>query len=141
MAQVPDGFKVSKNTLSKLPESERDGAGSYLWTKSKGLCALCDQPLPNEAGLIEEGEIEADHHVPEHSGAGGATELKNLYLAHKSCNRRRRDLPFGLAHAVIEFATWVDRKGRVTFEDVVKKYVKSPKSRRARGEGRCRDRC
>ena len=124
MPPVPEGFKVSKNTLNKLPEGERADAATHLWTKSAGLCALCDQPLPNETGLIEEGEVEADHHIPEHGGAGGPTVLKNLYLAHKSCNRRRRDLPFRVAHAVIAFATWVDRKGRVTFDDVLNQYVK-----------------
>lgn len=123
---APDGFKVSKGMLAKLPEKERDEAASRLWVKSGGLCALCDQPLPTESDLLDAGEVEPDHHVAEHSGTGGVTALENLYLAHKSCNRRRRNLQFDLAHAVIKFATWSDRIGRVTFENVAKAYLASP---------------
>ena len=119
----PDGFKVSASLVGKLPESERAEATEHLWVKSGGLCALCDQPLPNELGLIDQGSLDPDHYIPEH--ADGPTVLKNIYLAHKSCNRRRRDLPFELAHVLIRYTAWSDRTGRVSFDNVLDEYVKA----------------
>jgi hypothetical protein len=115
---VPAGFKVSKTIRDELPEAEREKAAAELWGKSKGVCALCDEPLPADGKGID-----VDHRIARAEADGGSTRLSNLYLAHKSCNRSRLNLPFPLAIQIIRFQKWHAGHTRRSFEDVVKKYV------------------
>lgn len=106
-------FKLSKSLRAKLPEKERADADTVLLEKSKGLCALCDRPLGPDFDLIT-----ADHRI-----AGGKNTLSNLYLAHKSCNSSRGDLEFNHARPLVEFKVVSEGLRRVTFDDVIDRYV------------------
>jgi hypothetical protein len=116
---MPTGFKLSKSMREKLPEQERAGAETHLWEKSAGICTLCERPLPEDPK-----QIEPDHRVAEKEGSGGATTLANLYLAHTSCNRRRGNLTFEVAHPIIKFMVWAEHRPAVQFTDVVAQFVK-----------------
>lgn len=72
-------IKISKQLISKLPITERDGIEATLLNKSGGQCFLCGMNL-NEAGE----DIVADHDQPEVEG--GVTSISNLNLVHVSCN-------------------------------------------------------
>lgn len=116
---VPDGFKLSKSLRDELPESERAGARESLWMKSQGRCSLCNEPLAADGSLVD-----VDHMKPRKAGAvEGPTELKNLYLAHRSCNRKRQNLSYGLASKVIRFEKWCTANPRRSFEEVIHQYV------------------
>lgn len=115
---APEGFKLSKAIRDGLPESERTTAVQTLWKKSQGRCSLCNEPLPADGSLVD-----VDHMVARKEGLGGSSDLKNLYMAHRSCNRSRGNLPYELAKKVIPFAKWCIAHPRRSFEDVVEKYV------------------
>lgn len=117
-SNAPDGFKISKPIRDGLNEGERKIARESLWEKSQGLCSLCNEPLPADGSLVD-----VDHMKARQEGDGGGNGLKNLYLAHASCNRSRKNLPYGLAAKVIRFAKWCTAHPRRSFEDVVKTYV------------------
>jgi hypothetical protein len=115
---VPETYKLPKSIRDELPPKEVLDGAKVLWEKSRGRCALCDQPLPGDGKLVD-----ADHKVARVEGDGGKTELTNLYLAHRSCNRSRKNLPFDLAARVIRFSKLWETQSRPSFADVVKKYV------------------
>ena len=115
---APETYKLPKNIRDELPANEVPGAASVLWTKSQGRCALCGEPLPADGKLVD-----ADHFIARVEGDGGKTELANLYLAHRGCNRSRRNLPFELASRVIRFSKWCESQYRPSFANVVDKYV------------------
>ncbi len=115
MAKVKQVFTLSKSLKNKLPLEERVTADKVLWAKSKGLCALCERPLGKNLELVT-----ADHRI-----AGGKNTISNLYLAHKSCNSSRGNLEFNLAKPIVEFKVFCEEKGVVTFDDVIKNYVKN----------------
>lgn len=117
--QAEQKFKMSKSLRNRLPDSERDGAEDHLWKKSAGICALCGRALGNQPELID-----ADHQLAE--SAGGKTILANLYLAHKSCNSSRQDLPLDVAKPLVRFKVFSEEKKRVTFDDVLGDYVDGP---------------
>lgn len=123
---MPNGLKLSPNTLRALPTSEKATAAERLWTKSGGLCALCSQPLDSEGALIQDGLVEPDHVVPKHSGRGGKDVLANLFLAHRHCNRLRGDKPYELAKRYITFSVWAAQNAPIHFADVLDKYVTRP---------------
>ncbi|MGO4690595.1 HNH endonuclease [Glaciibacter sp. 2TAF33] len=115
---APNGFKLSAKIRDGLPASQKANARESLWEKSQGLCSLCAEPLPADGSLVD-----VDHMVASKEGAGGSDDLKNLYLAHRSCNRSRKNLPYGLASKVIRFSKWCTAHPRRSFEDVIEKYV------------------
>jgi HNH endonuclease len=123
-AVPPPNLKLSKGIRSELPEGEVDTALDTLWQKSGGVCALCALPLPADGK-----NIDIDHKVARAEGKGGTTTLKNLYLAHRECNRSRRNLPFDLASRVIRFQKWCTAESRRNFEDVVEHYLPSGNER------------
>jgi hypothetical protein len=109
-------FALSKAKRALLPAAERAGADEHLWSKSGGLCALCSRPMdPKDA--------EPDHRIP--TSHDGEDALSNLYLAHRSCNRARGDLPYEIARSLIEFRAFTAEKGVVTFDDVLGRYVET----------------
>lgn len=116
--QVPEGWKLSSSISSELPESQRADAAKYLWEKSGGRCALCSLPLPADGKRVD-----ADHTTARVEGAGGETELKNLYLAHRSCNASRKNLPFPLAKQLLTFDAWCRAADKRNFTDVKSKYI------------------
>lgn len=115
---VPDKWKVPKSIRDELPAQERDGAAQSLWDRSGGVCAICNEPLP-----VDGKNVDVDHKVARGEAVGGETKLKNLYLAHRACNRSRQNLPFTLATQVIRFSKWCQAAPRRSFKDVVSHYV------------------
>lgn len=115
---MPDGWKLSKTIRDGLPENQREGAADYLWKKSDGKCALCDEPLP-----VDGKHVDVDHTIAEAEGEGGKTELANLYLAHRSCNRSRKNLPFPVGRAIVKFTRWCAAAPRRSFSEVVRQFV------------------
>ena len=118
---VPNGFKLSKSIRDELPPSERASARDILWQKSQGKCSLCDEPLAVDGSSIDVDHMKARKEG--NDGEGGVTELKNLYLAHRSCNRSRKNLSYPLAATVIRFTRWSTAHPRRSFSDVIKRYV------------------
>lgn len=121
---MPDAFKVSKSIRDELPDAERAEAAQLLWNKSLGRCALCDRALPADGKAID-----ADHFLARAEASGGPTTLANLYLAHRECNRSRKNLSFDLAHRVIRFSKWCTDKPKRTFDEVIAEYVPQGKRR------------
>lgn len=117
-------FKLSKSMLNRLPKEQRAGAAEHLWEKSGGLCALCDGPLPSDPK-----EIQADHRVALQEGQGGDDSLDNLYLACKSCNQIRSNLPFDLGHQIVRFVVWIRTRTGATFDDVLDRYVEKSRKK------------
>lgn len=114
MPPAPKSFTLAKKMKAALPEGERAGADAWLWQKSGGLCALCGRPL-------SPGDAEPDHRIP--TDHQGADELSNLYLAHRTCNRSRGNLPFELARPVVEFKAFSDETRSLSFDSVIERYL------------------
>ena len=114
----PEGLKLSKKIRDELPAGEVDDALENLWVKSGGLCSICNSPLPADGK-----KVDVDHVLAVTEGDGGKTVLKNLYLAHRECNRSRKNLRFDLAKRVIRFQRWCRDVPRRSFDDVLSKFV------------------
>lgn len=112
----PKSFKLQKKLRASLPEHERAAADEHLWKKSGGLCALCNRPLVAS-------EAEPDHRIA--TSDGGADELANLYLAHRTCNRSRGNLRYEVARPLVAFKAFADEREGVTFDDVLDEYRES----------------
>lgn len=123
---IPEKFKVSKSIRDELSQAERTICRESLWEKSQGKCAICNGPLPVD-GLL----IDVDHLLATNEGQGGQTVLANLYLAHRACNRSRKNLPFDLAKRVVRFSRWCATEQRRSFDEVVEKYVPGGNKRTA----------
>lgn len=121
---VPEKWKLSKGIRDELPESQRVGAAEHLWQKSAGKCALCGEPLPEDGK-----NVDTDHTVARAEGEGGKTELANLYLAHRACNRSRQNLSFTLGQSLVKFVRWCSSAPRRSFGEVVMHYVKNGNQR------------
>jgi HNH endonuclease len=119
---VPAGVKLSKAIRDELPDGERSTALEKLWEKSGGVCAICSKPLPADGK-----NVDIDHKVARSDN--GKTKLSNLYLAHRLCNRSRKNLPFDLAKRVIRFQLWCRAVVRRSFDDVVREYLATPNKR------------
>ncbi|MCC3273265.1 HNH endonuclease [Arthrobacter zhangbolii] len=124
---VPPGFKLSKSIRDELPPSERASARESLWQKSRGRCSLCNEPLAVDGTATDVDHVKARKEGNE--GEGGVTELKNLYLAHKSCNRSRKNLSYPLAATVIRFGRWSTAHPRRSFGDVINHYIENGNQR------------
>src|SRR5215208_8265385 len=77
-------IQISKSLIAKLPEVERGNVEQALWDKSGAKCWLCEEPLNRASD-----DIHPDHDTPE--ADGGPSNLKNLNLAHASCNKAKRN--------------------------------------------------
>lgn len=77
-------IKISAKLKAKLPKDQKANIDSVLWDRSGGRCHLCEVPFNRASD-----DIEADHDTPE--AEGGETSIDNLNLAHKSCNRAKRN--------------------------------------------------
>lgn len=120
----PSGLKFSKTMAGKLPPAEKSDQPASLqklWDKALGKCSLCDFPLPSD-----EKSIEIDHILPE--ADGGPTEVSNLQLTHKSCNRSKRSLPNNVAIPIIKLQAWCKTKSNPSFDDVLNRYNIAPKN-------------
>jgi len=82
------GIKISKELKNRLPADEREGLEEFLWSKTgtDHRCFLCEEPMNRASDTIE-----ADHNTP--VAEGGIETRDNLYLAHLSCNRAKRNSP------------------------------------------------
>jgi hypothetical protein len=107
-------YRLPTSLRNGLSVAERQDAATYLWRKSGGVCSLCGRPL-------DPAEADADHRVP--TNAGGATELSNLYLAHRACNRARGDLRFALAQPIVAFRALSLEQRALTFDTVIDTYL------------------
>jgi hypothetical protein len=107
-------FKLSPKLKKLLPDHERAGADEDLWKKAGGVCALCDRSLDKVEAVT------ADHRV-----ASGKNTLSNLYLAHKTCNSSRGNLPFHIARPIVEFKAYTGENTSVTFNDIIKDYIEN----------------
>ena len=109
------GIKISNSLKSKLPEGERDGIEDFLWNKSGGICHLCGDPL-NRASE----EIEADHDEPE--GEAGETNRANLHLAHRHCNRIKKNNPSIDVRPYLRLNEFAKKKQNVVRYDDVQEH-------------------
>jgi len=106
---------ISKyGVISEFPSTERDAIWQELVAKSGGVCQLCEDPI----------DVESDDIIIEHKDNKGATEVSNLYIAHRACNSLKRDLPYSEAKLMIKFKKFCESKGyNISFDDILDKYV------------------
>lgn len=106
---------ISKyGVISEFPSPERDVIWEELVAKSGGVCQLCEDPIDVDSGDI----------IIEHKDNKGKTEISNLYIAHRSCNSLKRDLPYSEAKLMIKFKKFCESKGyNISFDDILDKYV------------------
>jgi hypothetical protein len=97
------GIKISTRLKSALPEEQRNDIVDFLKAKAGGICSLCDGPL-NEAS----DDIEADHDQAE--AEQGITDKNNLNLAHKHCNRVKRNASTVDVRPYLKFERFIDSK-------------------------------
>lgn len=119
-AKSPKHFMLSARMRSMLPAGERDKANDYLWKKSSGQCALCGKAL-------DPADADPDHTLA--VASGGKHNLSNLYLAHKTCNQARGDLPFELAQPLVAFRVYCEDNRTVTFDRVLDYLLDQAKAR------------
>lgn len=109
-------------TYSRSVETIRRELGNAVFgelvQKASGQCYLCEQVLD-----LAVDEVQKDHVDP-----NGLTVSDNLYLAHRSCNALKRDLPVIEAKQMIRFKRFCEaKKHEVTFDDVLNEYVPTEK--------------
>jgi hypothetical protein len=115
------GIVISKALQRKLPEDERVDIEEFLWSKSGGKCHLCERNLNRASD-----EIEADHDQPE--AEGGSTSRENLLLAHRDCNRFKRNNPTVDVRPYLKFSAFVrDHGGMVRYDECVAHFDLAPK--------------
>lgn len=96
------GIKISVAMRNALPSSEKKDIEDTLWAKSGGICFLCAKEL-NKAS----DDIECDHDTPE--AEGGKTEVANLNLVHRSCNRFKRNASSTHVRPYLRFRTFLEK--------------------------------
>lgn len=105
--------------IANFPAEEREKIWQELVAKSGGKCQLCEDTL----------DTSSDDVILEHKDNKGKTEIQNLYLAHRSCNSLKKDLPYSEAKRMIKFKHFCENKGyRLSFDDILDKYL--PKDKR-----------
>ncbi len=106
---------ISKSgVISEFPSEERDAVSQELVAKSGGVCQLCEDPI----------DVNSDDLIIEHKDNKGKTEISNLYIAHRSCNSSKRDLPYSEAKLMIKFRKFCDSRGyNISFDDILDRYV------------------
>ena len=106
---------ISKfGVISEFPSEDREAIWQELVAKSGGLCQLCEDPI----------DVDSDDIIIEHKDNKGKTEISNLYIAHRSCNSLKRDLPYSEAKLMIKFKKFCESKGyNISFDDILDKYV------------------
>jgi hypothetical protein len=106
----------SKNygVIAEFPLEDREKILQELVHKAGGVCLLCESPI----------DMDADSWIIEHKDNQGPTETWNLYIAHRSCNTLKSDLPYQDAKVMIMFRKFCESKGyNITFDDILNKYV------------------
>ena len=106
---------ISKyGVISEFPSTERDAIWQELVAKSGGVCQLCEDPI----------DVDSDDIIIEHKANKGKTEISNLYIAHRSCNSLKRDLPYSEAKLMIKFKKFCESRGyNISFDDILDRYV------------------
>lgn len=113
-------IKISKGIVSKLPEGEQENIEQVLWDKSAGHCFLCEEKMNRASD-----NIEADHDVPE--SEGGPTSIKNLNLAHVSCNRAKRNAKTIPIRPYLKLAAFIRRHGgRLRYDGITELFEIQP---------------
>jgi len=97
------GIKISNNLRGSLPEEQRPDIVEFLRAKAGGICSLCDGPL-NEAS----DDIEADHEQAQ--AEEGINDRSNLNLAHRHCNRVKRNANTVDVKPYLKFERFIDSK-------------------------------
>jgi len=112
-------FHASNALLSKLPAKERcDSAelGQHLVDQHGSNCHLCEGPVQ-----LNVDDLEADHHIPE--AEDGPTTLRNLRLAHKECNRAKRNLSSDLIRPFLKFRRHIrELGGRAKYSSAIRHW-------------------
>ncbi|MBC8274947.1 MAG: hypothetical protein H8E40_08265 [Chloroflexi bacterium] len=106
---------VSKyGVIAEFPSEKRDEVWAELVAKSGGLCQLCEDPI----------DITSDDIIIEHKDKKLGTVIPNLYLAHRTCNSSKGDLPYLKAKSMIKFKKFCESKGyNISFDNILDKYV------------------
>ncbi len=106
---------ISKyGVISEFPTEDREAIWQELVAKSGGVCQLCEDPIA----------VDSDDIIIEHKDNKGKTEISNLYIAHRSCNSLKRDLPYSEAKLMIKFKKFCESRGyNISFDDILDKYV------------------
>jgi 5-methylcytosine-specific restriction endonuclease McrA len=85
---------ISKyGVIAEFPAEDREAVRQELVAKSGGVCQLCEDPI----------DVESNDVIIEHKDNKGKTEISNLYIAHRSCNSLKRNLPYSEAKLMIKF--------------------------------------
>jgi len=106
---------ISKyGVIAEFPTEDREAIWQELVAKSGGVCQLCEDPI----------DVDSDDIIIEHKDNKGKPEISNLYIAHRSCNSLKRDLPYGEAKLMIKFKKFCESRGyNISFDDILDKYV------------------
>lgn len=106
---------ISKyGVIAEFPTEDREAIWQELVAKSGGVCQLCEDPI----------DVDSDDIIIEHKDNKGKSEISNLYIAHRSCNSLKRDLPYSEAKLMIKFKKFCESKGyNISFDDILDKYV------------------
>jgi hypothetical protein len=100
--------------ILEFPTEDREAIWQELVAKSGGVCQLCEDPI----------DVNSDDIIIEHKDNKGKAEISNLYIAHRSCNSLKRDLPYSEAKLMIKFKKFCESKGyNISFDDILDKYV------------------
>jgi hypothetical protein len=123
------GIKIGKKLRAELPEAQRQGIEDYLWSKSGGLCHLCEEQM-NQAN----DSIEADHDEP--VAAGGQTDRDNLWLAHAGCNRAKSDNPSFDVRPYLKIKAFIAKHGYLLkYDGVLPHFGITPKPSKIEDRG------
>lgn len=95
------GIKISNIIKSSFLPEERKSLEDALWAKSGEVCFLCGKDLNRASD-----DIESDHDIPE--AEGGKTEISNLNLVHRQCNRFKRNASSKHVRPYLKFKTFLD---------------------------------
>jgi hypothetical protein len=109
--------KIGQAIRQALPKQQREDIADYLLSKSGGVCHLCETPL-----LAATEAVEADHDIP--ASAGGLTDRDNLWLAHATCNRAKKDNPSVDVRPYLKLKIFMASKSHVLRYDGVLEHFK-----------------
>src|SRR3989338_8982048 len=92
--------EVYSNSVKRLRDELGEPLFRELVQKASGTCYLCEGPMD-----LSRDDVQKDHVDPK-----GQTVARNLYLAHRSCNALKRDLPAEDAKRMIRFRKFCESK-------------------------------
>lgn len=115
------GIKISAAIRNAFPPGERSELEGALWDKSGGRCFLCNGDLNRATD-----DVECDHDLPESDG--GLTELPNLNLVHRGCNRFKRGISSKSVRPYLKFKTFLNTHSHgLRYGDCLQHFDVTPK--------------